>query len=147
MPNPQVPQGTLNRLRASVVWPSFPSLNVTPPYLSKEGIRYARDGQSTLFLPTMTGAVTSKEPYMMITLSFGLLKTQALSQAYEDQLENDAGLGNGTVRPDVSQGLQPFDIINCAIETPGELSFAGDDARYPVTIRGYTLVNNALWNG
>lgn len=145
MPNPLVPQGTLNRLRASVVWPAFPALNVTQSYLSRQGIRLAFEGEAVLFLPTMTGSVTSPEPYQMITLTIHLLKTQALAAQYEAQRQANALLGDGTVRPD-SVALPPYSITNCAIEGVRELNFSGDDAEYAVTIKGYYLTNADLWN-
>ena len=42
MANPQVIQGTLNRLLANVVYADFPQLNVTAPYLAKEAISMSR---------------------------------------------------------------------------------------------------------
>jgi hypothetical protein len=143
--NPLIPQGTLNRIRASVVWPSFPSLNVTASYLGRQGIRLALDGESTLFIPTMTGAVTSPEPYMMITMTMHLLKSQNLAALYKAQMEDTALIGDGTVRPD-AVNLPVYPIINCAIQAVRELNFAGDDADFAVAIRGYYLVNASLWN-
>jgi hypothetical protein len=143
--NPLIPQGTLNRIRASVVWPSFPSLNVSASYLGRMGIRLALDGESTLFIPTMTGAVTSPEPYMMITMTMHLLKSQNLAALYKGQMEDTALIGDGTVRPD-AVNLPVYPIINCAIQAVRELNFAGDDADFAVAIRGYYLVNASLWN-
>ena len=143
--NPLVVQGTLNRLRGSVVWPNFPALNVTAPFLGEEGIRLTLDGDATLFIPTMTGAVTSPEPYQMITLAMHLLKTQALAVGYKAQQELSTLLGDGTVRPDASN-LPVYQLINCAIESVRELNFSGDDAGYVVMVRGYYLVNSDLWN-
>ena len=145
MSNPQIPQGTLNRLVASVVIPAVPALNVTPSFLNKEGIRLAFDGESTKFLPTMTGAVTSPEPYVMVTVTINLLKTQALANAYEQQRQTQSLIGNIVVRPDTT-ALAPYDITNCAIESVRELAFSGEDAGYAVTIRGYYLVNQSLWD-
>lgn len=146
MGNPLISQGSLNRLQASVVWGDFPQLNVSPSYLGKEGIRLALEGESTVFLPTMTGAVTSPEPYMMIGLSINLLKTQFLSNLYKSQMELDARIGDGTVRPDVGPGgLSPYSIVNCAIESVRELNFSGEDAGYIVTVKGYYLVNSSLF--
>ncbi len=145
MANPLIVQGSLNRLRASVIWNDNPSLNVTASYLGKDGIRLALDGESTAFINTMTGAVTSPEPYQMITLTVHLLKTQALASQYKAQMENTALLGNGVVRPD-SVALPAYDIVNCAIESVRELNFSGMDAEFAVTIKGYYLVNSSLFD-
>ncbi|MGH8321583.1 MAG: hypothetical protein ACRESI_06485 [Gammaproteobacteria bacterium] len=146
MSNPLITQGTLNRLRASVVWNDFSNLNVVASYLGKDGIRLKLDGESTVFINTMTGAVTSPEPYQMITLTMHLLKTQPLAALYKAQMENLALLGNGVVRPD-SAALPAYDIVNCAIESVAELNFSGADAGFAVDIKGYYLVNSSLYNG
>ena len=145
MANPLIVQGSLNRLRASVVWNDFPSLNVTASYLGKDGITLALDGESTAFINTMTGAVTSPEPYQMITLTLNLLKTQGLAGLYKSQVETSALLGNGVVRPD-SLALPAYDITNCAIESVRELKFSGEDAGFAVTVKGYYLVNSSLYD-
>jgi hypothetical protein len=143
--NPLISQGTLNKLRGSIVWNSFPSLNVTAPYLGPDGIRLALEGESTAFLPTMTGVVTSPEPYMMIGLTMHLLKTQALANSYKAQMELLAQIGDGTVRPDTT-ALGVYPIVNCAIEAVRELSFSGQDPGFIVSVKGYYLVNSQLWD-
>lgn len=145
MANPLVAQGTLSRLRASVIWTDFPQLNVTAPYLGKEGVRLSLEGQATGFIDTMTGAVTSPEPYMAVTLTMNLLKTQALSGAYKAQMEQSTLLGDCTVRPDALT-LPPYDLTNCALEGVRELNFSGQDAGWAVTIKGYYLINAALFS-
>jgi hypothetical protein len=142
--NPLIAQGTLNRVRGSVVWANFPSLNVTAPYLSKEGIRLALQGESTLYLPTMTGAVTSPEPYMMIECTIHLLKTQGLAQLYKNQMELQSTLGDGSVRPD-STSLGIYQIINCSIKSIRELEFSGESAIFAVNLGGYYLTNSSLF--
>lgn len=144
MANPLVPQGTLNRLVASVIWKSFLELTVTAPFLGREGISLAFDGEATTFIPTLTGNVISPNPFQMVTLTINLLKTQPLAQLYETQRQSNAQLGDGTVRPDAAT-LAPFKLINCAIQEVRELRFSGEDAGYAVTIRGAYPVNNALW--
>lgn len=143
--NPLIAQGVLNRLIASVSWPSFPALNITPPFLSREGIRLALEGNSIVMLPTMTGTVLSKEPYMMISVTAHMLKSNALGPAYKAQMETDSALGNGVVRADTNN-MTPWDIYNCGIESVRELDFSGNDAQFVVTMRGYYLVNNEMWN-
>lgn len=145
MPNPLVAQGSLNKVRASITWPSFPALNVTAPYLGKNGIRLTLQGVSTLYLPTMTGAVTSQEPYMMIEMVINLIKPQALANLYKQQMETSSLIGDGTVRPDaVALGVYP--ITNAAIQGVRELDFSGEHEGFAVTIGGYYLVNAALFN-
>lgn len=146
MPNPLINQGQLNRIRGSVTWASNGSLNVTAPYLTKAGIRLALQGESTNFIPTMTGMVTSQEVYMPIECTINLVKTQSLANAYKTQMETLATIGDGTVRPDLtSGGIGSYQIINCAIKSVRELDFSGQDAGFVVLIGGYYLVNSALF--
>lgn len=144
MANPLVDQGTLNRVIGSIVWQNFSSLNVTAPFLNREGIRLALDGDATRFLPTMTGAVTSPEPYQMVTLTINLLKTQGLAAQYKRQMETQTVLGDCVVRPD-TKALPPYDLVNCALESVRELSFSGEDAGFSVTVRGYYNINSSLF--
>jgi hypothetical protein len=145
MPNPLVNQGTLNRLRASVLFPSFPELNVTSPFLGDEGITISFEGESTVYINTMTGAVTSPEPYLLFTMRIALLKTQPLSSAYKAQMEADARLGDCTVRPDAAT-LSPYQLTNTSIANVEGMMFNGKQAIYPVTIKGYYIINNDLFN-
>lgn len=145
MTNPLIAQGTLNRLRGSVVWEGFPALNVTAPFLGKEGIRLALEGEATTFINTMTGAVTSPEPYMTVSMTLNLLKTQQLGNLYKAQMELSSLLGAGTVRSD-SAILSPYSLINCSIQSVRELDFSGADAGYVVNVKGYYNINQALWN-
>lgn len=143
--NPLVDQGTLNRIRGSVVIPSVPTLNVTAPFLGKAGISVALQGDSTLMLPTMTGAVTSPEPYMIAMVTVHLLKTQQLAVLYKQRMELDARLGALQVIPD-AVGFPNYDFFNAAMTGVRELSMAGDDAGYVVSIQAYYNVNSTLWN-
>ena len=143
--NPQVVQGTLNRLRGSVVIPSFPNLNVTAPYLGRPGITMAFEGETTNAIPTMTGTVQSPLPYQMVTITIALLKTQALAPQWETQRQTLSVIGDVTVTPDTSS-LPSYTMNNCAIDNVRELNFAGEDAGYVVTVKGYYQINNSLWS-
>lgn len=144
MANPLVQLGSLNRLIASVTWQSFPALNVTAPFLNREGIRMALDGESTRMLAAMTGMVPSPEPYMPVTVTINLLKTQGLAAQYKLQMETQTTLGNCVVRPD-STILPAYDLTNMAIESVRELALSGEDAGFAVTCRGTYLINNFLY--
>lgn len=147
MANPLIPQGILNRVRASIIWTSFPQLNVTAPYLGRAGISLAPEGPTTVFLPTMTGAVPSMEPYQKMTLTINLLRTQLLSNLYKQQMESSSLLGDGVVRPDIqTQGIGVYQLSNCAIENYRELNFAGGDAGYMILVGGYYNINSTLFD-
>jgi hypothetical protein len=143
--NPLVQQGSLNRIRASIVFPSNPNLNVTASFLGRMGIRLSLDGDSTLYIPTMTGAVTSPEPYMMVTATIHMLKTQQLASLYKARMELNSLIGDGTIRPD-SIALPPYQMTNCAIQSVREFNFSGEDADFAVAIRAYYLVNSSLFD-
>jgi hypothetical protein len=144
MASPQIPQGTLNRLKASIIWNDYPGLNVTASFLGKEGIRFGFAGDATLQIDTMTGLVTSPEPYLRTTITVNLLKTQNLSDLYKKQMESSTLLGDGTVRPDATI-LSPFPIGNCSIMGVDELLFNGSVAGYAVKLAGYYIINTSLW--
>jgi hypothetical protein len=145
MANLLVDQGTLNRIRASVVWPSYPELNVTSPYLAKEGIRLSLEGNATDYFGTMTGAVPSPAPYQICTLTLALVKSQPLANLYKSQFELDCLLGLCTVRPD-STTLGIYQLNNVVLESVREMSFAGEEAAWIVTTKGYYLTNAFLFN-
>lgn len=143
--NPLVAQGVLNRVRGSIVIPNFSSLNVSASYLGEQGISLSRNGSMTTFLPTMTGQATSPEPYQAVTLTVNLLRTQALAAQYEAQMALTTLLGDITIYTDAST-LGEYLVNNAAIENVGPLSFAGKDAGYVVTIGGFIVVNNNLFD-
>lgn len=145
MANPLIQQGTLNRLRGSVTFNDNPSLNVVASNLGEEGIRLALDGPATTFINTLTGRVTSPEPYQPITLTLNLLKTQALADVYKRQQETNTLLGDATFRPDAAT-LSPYPLVNCGIAGVAEIVVTGKDPIYRVTIGGYYIINSQLWN-
>ena len=144
MASPNINQGTLNRLRASVVFPAYPSLSVVSSFLGKRGISVTFIGKSTVMLDAMTGRVTSPEPYLGVTMTMHLLKSQYLANLYKLQQELFTLLSDCTVRPDAAT-LQPYYFSNCAIESTGNLDFSGADADFPVEIGATYMVNAALF--
>lgn len=145
MANPNINQGTLNRLVGSVVIPNFPELNVTPEFLGDEGIGITFEGESTTYINTMTGAVTSPEPYQAVAVAMHLLKTQFLANLYETKRSNDARVGDIVVRVD-TRDFAPFSFLNCSIQSIGEIRANGRDAGYRVVLKGYQQINNSLWD-
>ena len=142
--NPLIAQGTLNRIIASVVIPTYSQLNVTAPYLGRGGISLALQGKASTQIPTMTGAVQSPEPYQSVMLTLNLLKTQNLAALWKAQQELLALIGAVNVIPDANT-LPQYNLFNCAIDTVRDLSFAGEEAGYVVQVSGYYLINSSLW--
>jgi len=144
MSNPQIQQGTLNRLLASVVYANFAQLNVTAGYLAREAISLAFDGDTSLLIPTLTGAVTSPEPYIFGTVTMHLLRTQALGAAYKNQIETNTTLGSVTVYPD-TQVLPPFQLNNCVLMSMQETTFDGNQAGLIIRLRGVYNINSTMY--
>jgi hypothetical protein len=145
--NPLIAQGNINRLKASVVWTNFPQLNVTSPYLDREGITLRLEGQASMQHETMTGLVQSPEPFLAVSVVIALLKTQQLSEAYKTQMETTSLIGPGTVWPDVPQGegLSSYSLHNMSIQSVGDLLLNGTTPIWAVTCRGFYVINSALW--
>ena len=96
-------------------------------------------------MPTMTGAVTSQEPYMMAECVIYLLKSQALANQYKQQMELNSLLGSGSIRPDAT-ALGVYQLVNASIKSVREMDFSGENAVFAVTCGGYYLVNSSLFN-
>lgn len=143
--NPLIAQGTLNRLRGSINIPGNTTLNITAPFLGKSGISLALDGESVVYLATMTGAVTSPEPYLMVTCRAALLKTQSLSGIWKAQMEDNSVIGNAIVTPD-AKPLGLYNLLNCSIKNVAEMNFAGEDPQWVIEIGGYYAVNSSLFD-
>ena len=142
--NPLVQLGSLNRLRGSVVIPSYPSLNVTASYLSRRGIGMELTGDLTQMIDTMTGMVTSPEPFVPADITVSLLKTQPLAQLWISQMQDTTVLGNITVHTDTSTFLH-FDFQNVAIMRMSRVTYDGTDPTVDFTLRGTYVLNQTLW--
>jgi len=145
MANPQVVQGTLNRLLASVVYSDFAALNITSPYLAKEAISLGFEGDTSLLLGTLTGAITSPAPYIFANVTMHLLRTQALGDAYKAQIETNTTLGSVTIYPDTT-ALAPFQLNTCVLSSIQEVAFDGTQAGLIVRLRGVYSINSTMFN-
>lgn len=142
--NPMIAQGVLNRLRSSVVCPNFGNLNVTAPYMGKNMVRVAFEGDFVIQHPTATGVVNSPEPYIPVTLTVALLRTQQLAADWFTQSLNNSHIGPVTVHPDTSAFPQ-MSFSNMVIRhiDPGPYDGSGPDVS--LTLRGIMYLNNNLW--
>jgi len=142
--NPLITQGTLNRLRGSVVYSSNSTLNVTAPYLAREAISVAFDGDAGMLIPTLTGGVTSPEPYQMANITINLIKSQALANVYKQQIELNVNVGDISVITD-SAALGDYQFTNCVLKGVRDVTFDGNVPGFVVTLTGIYSVNSSLW--
>lgn len=145
MPNPNIAQGTLNRIQASVIITNIPALNITPPYMSKAFVSITPDGDFDSLIQTGTGGVSSPEPYVFYTVTIGILKTQALADAWETQANTLTDIGPFSVYPD-SIALQNYNFESGIIVSIAPAPFDGTDPAMTLTLKGVRQINNQLWN-
>lgn len=137
-------QGNLNRLRGSVVYADLPALGVTTPFLAKEAISITFEGDAGHLLPTLTGGVGSPEPYQIATVEIHLLKTQALANAYKNQVETNNRLGSVNVIGD-AETMESWQLENCQLLTTAPGAFDGQNPTFVVRLQGIYYTNRDLW--
>ena len=144
IPSNLVQQGTLNRLLTNLTLSNYPALNVTPGYMSKKFIVASFDGSPVTQQATATGVVNSPEPFLMGSFSFGLLRTQALANAWLNQVQLYSVLGTATGYSD-SSAYQSVTLSNASITAYDPGGWDGMDATVNVTITGVYYLNNTIW--
>lgn len=143
--NPITPQGTLNRVRSSIVVPNFSGLNITAPFMGRNFVTLSFDGDFTQLIGTATGGVPSPEPYVMATISVGILRTQALSMSWRAQWESNGAIGPVSVHSDTS-AFDSFTINDTVIKHFDPNAFDGNDPVSHLTLTGIYYINNSMWN-
>lgn len=144
--NPLVSQGLLNKLSGTVQVVDFPQLNAISSNLGDDGISLAFEGEASGYFGTMTGAVPSPNPYQMATATIHLLKTQSLSNLWERQRLNNTTIGDIVITTDARSTLNSYTLSNCTIKNVNELSFAGKEPGYVVTVGGTYFINGDLFS-
>lgn len=143
--NPLIPQGTLNRVRCSIIVPNYPGLNITAPYMGRNFATISFDGDFTKLIGTGTGAVVSPEPYVEASIVVGILRTQALAASWRSQWEDTGNIGSVDVHSDTA-AFPKFTISTAVIQHFDPNAFDGEDPVSRLTLRGIYYINNALWN-
>lgn len=143
--NPLIAQGTLNRVRVHIVVPSYPTLNITPENMSKAFASINFEGAFTDQIETATGVVTSPEPYVMGTVTCGVLRTQSLGAAWLAQAQNTTVLGLITIHSD-SAAWPSISLLQTKYTLdPG--AYDGKEGIVRISFRGVYTINNSLWFG
>lgn len=144
--NPFIPQGSLNRLIGSLSFPGNPSFNITPEFLGTEALSINPGGPVTTMLGTLTGAVNSPEPFMMVGILIHLVRSQPLANEYKKKIQTNSFLGEGVFRPDTTT-MDPFDFTNCNVTELRPMAITGRDAGFMISISGVWYINSSLWGG
>lgn len=144
MSNPMIPVGVLNRVRASIKFTDHSELNISASYLAKQGVELIFQGNMTDFLPAMTGAVQSPQPYLIMQAKAHLLRSQALGAQFKTQWELNTALGNAKVYSD-SSVFGDFEVLNTAITNVADMNFAGGEPGVAITITGTYYINSEMW--
>lgn len=142
--NPLVAQGALSKLLASAQFVSNSQLNAAASFFGPLGVAMRLEGQASAYLPTMTGAVPSPNPYQMATVTLHLLRTQGLSASYKAQFESNTSVGDLVVTPDAST-LPTYTFTNCVLQNLAEMTFDGGDPGFVVTVMGTYAINASLF--
>lgn len=142
--NPNVPLGSLNKLKASLKFTSNQSLNILPSYMSQSGLTIGFDGQATNYSEVYVGVVPSPNPFILVTIRFGVLKTQVLGPLWKAQVESNTLVGDFVLRPDV-QGFPSFDFTNGFIMNPDEIAMNGTSPMFGISLRATYQINSSLW--
>jgi hypothetical protein len=142
--NPQIVQGTLNRVRTHIVVANNPALNVTASYMGKSQAVLSFEGPFVHQEETATGVVNSPAPYVMARLVISLLRTQSLANVYVAQLQSQSVIGSVTSHSDTS-AFSAVTMVNSSIIEFDPGAFDGMDPVARVTIRGVFYTNNTLW--
>lgn len=145
MANPYLTAGPLNRVRCHVVIPGTPTLNITPEFMGKSFARIEFEGDWTQQIETATGVVDSPEPYVMATITVGLLRSQALAASWMAQGQSYTVLGDVTIYPDTSV-FPSLTINSTAIRAIDPGAFDGTDPVVRLTLRGSFNINSQLWS-
>ena len=144
MANPNLIPSPLNRVRANVSIPDNANLNVTASYLGADGISVTFQGAIATQLMGLTSTINSEEPYVPTQVRISLVKSLALTGQWMTQIQNAPTLGTLTIQSDTAE-FPAITLYNTVITNIADVSMAGKQAEFVITISGYWSVSNDLW--
>lgn len=145
MANPNIQQGNLNKVLTAVYPADFPALAITAPFMSRSMARIAPEGAAVNQIATGVGVVNSPEPFQFVTITVGLLRPQALANAWWQKLQEDGYIGDVNVHGD-SGALDVVTVNDVSIQNIDFGAFDGQDPTVNLTLRGIVQINSVLWN-
>ena len=145
MANTFVAQGTLNRIRCSIVFADHPELQITASYMGKSMASIAFNDKFVDQIKTATGTVISPEPYVMATVNVNLLRTTTLGQQFLKQIGKTGSLGNATIYSDTN-AFPEIDLVNVTVSGFNPSAYDGTDPAIHLALDGVFYVNDSLWS-
>jgi len=142
--NPGIARGVLNRVKTSVVVPSFSSLNVISANMGRSLARISFTGQLVNQIPTGTGLVNSPEPFVQATITIALLRTQPIAAAWFAQILQDSNVQDATIYSDTS-AFPPIALQSVVASHMDTGPFDGTSADFMLVLSGALPINNNLW--
>ena len=142
--NPRIPQGTLNKIRAHLIVSNNNSLNLTAPYLGKGMISISFGGNAVDYIDTASGRVASPNPYMDVSVTLDILKTNGAFQIWRNQMELNSVIGQIRTVGDTS-AISDYTFSNCSIVSVSDLPYDGTTPECRITLSGTYYINSSLW--
>ncbi|UMM63160.1 hypothetical protein [Aristophania vespae] len=143
--NKMNPQGSLNCIRGSIIIDSHSDLNVTSDYLTVEGIQIIPTDEAAKLISTNTGVVVTQAPFLPVTVTLNLVRSQALANNWYKQIKKNCSIGNVRIVND-SPTRDDISLTNCIITTPGLESLATSQVKLSIEIKGKMNINNDIWS-
>lgn len=137
--------GNLNRVRASVVLPSYTALTIYSYNMGRRFVSLVYDDDFVQQIQQGVGIINSPEPYVMATITCDVLRTLPLAQAWMTQIAATAVVGTVKVHSDTS-AFVPTTIYKASVIKADPGAFDGVNGVLALTIRGIFYPNEDLWN-
>lgn len=136
--------GTLNRALTHITFASFPALNIAAQNMGKSFGKLAFEGDFNHQAEVAVGVVTSPEPYVMASVTVGVLRTQSLGAAWWAQCLSDTTLGTMTAYPD-STAFPAITLSSVVVRSFDPSAYDGVDPVLTLVLRGCVYPNSFMW--
>lgn len=140
----QVALGTLNRALTHITFASYPALNITAQNMGPSFAHAAPEGDFVTQPEVAVGAVPSLEPFVMVSVSVGIVRTQSLAAAWLAQIQATGVLGTMVIYPDVA-GFPSLSMSDTVIKSFDPGAYDGKDPVISLVLRGVFFPNANMW--
>lgn len=136
--------GTLNRALTHITLAAFPNLNIGVGNMGPSLAMLSFEGDFADQPEVAAGVVPSPAIFVMGTVSVGVLRTQALGNAWFTQLLATSVLGTITTYPD-STAFSPITLSDCVVKSFDPGAYDGRDPVIKMILRGAFYPNGNMF--